>query len=133
VFLPVVTALARSTGLSRARLFMPLAYAALLGGMVTLIATPPNLVASETLRAAGYEPFGFFSFTPIGLIMVFLGVAYMALVGRRLLSAHDREAPVAEEVEDATDLVERYQLPGQLFRLRVRSGSPLAGRTLAEN
>lgn len=69
VFLPVVTALARSTGLSRARLFIPLAYAALLGGMVTLIATPPNLVASETLRAAGYEPFGFFSFTPIGLII----------------------------------------------------------------
>lgn len=133
VFLPVVTALARSTGLSRARLFMPLAYAALLGGMVTLIATPPNLVASEALRNAGYEPFGFFSFTPIGLLMVFLGVGYMALVGRRLLPARDREAPVAREVEDATQLVERYQLPGQLFRLRVRSGSPLAGRTLADN
>ncbi|HMQ29651.1 MAG TPA: SLC13 family permease [Chloroflexaceae bacterium] len=133
VFLPVVTALARSTGLSRARLLIPLAYAALLGGMVTLIASPPNLVASEALRAAGYEPFGFFSFTPSGLIMVLLGVGYMALLGRRLLPAHDHEAPAVARVEDAADLVARYQLPGQLFRLRVRSGSPLAGRTLADN
>lgn len=133
VFLPVVTALARSTGLSRARLFMPLAYAALLGGMVTLIATPPNLVVSEALQNAGHAPFGFFSFTPVGLVMVFIGVAYMALVGRRLLPAHGREAPVAEPVEDAADLVERYRLPGQIFRLRVRSGSPLVGRTLADN
>lgn len=91
MMLPVAATLARRAGISVSRLLMPVATAALVGGMLTLIATPPNLTVAEQLAANGFAPFGFFSFTPLGLAMVAVAVAYMVLVGRRLIPAR---APV---------------------------------------
>ena len=91
VMLPVAMGLAWDRGIAPSRLLIPLSIASLLGGMLTLIGTAPNIVVSNQLQAAGREPFGFFAFTPVGLVMVAIGVIFMAGVGRKLLP--DREAP----------------------------------------
>ena len=128
VLLPVVVGLARGAGLSPSRLLMPLAFGSLLGGMLTLIGTPPNLVVADQLRAMGGRPFGFFAFTPVGLTMLVVGVVYMATIGRRLLPDHDdttRGAPTLD------DLAARYGVDARLHEAEVPYGSPLAGSTVA--
>ena len=85
IFIPVVLRVAAETKLQASRLLMPMSYAALISGMLTLIATTPNLVISEELKAAGYSEFGFFSFTPVGLAVLVVSIAYILLFGRRLL------------------------------------------------
>ena len=85
IFIPIVLRIAAETGISRSRLLLPMSYAALISGMLTLIATTPNLVVSEELKNAGYEEFGFFSFTPLGIAILAAGIGYMALLGRHLL------------------------------------------------
>jgi di/tricarboxylate transporter len=143
VLLPIVVSLARDARISPSKLLIPLALASLLGGLLTLIGTPPNIVVSNQLVSEGLAPFGFFSFTPIGLIMLVIGVVFMALVGRFLLPDRQREEITFDEEEskdagangDAIsikDLAQTYQLPGHLFRMRIRRSSPLLGRTLAE-
>jgi di/tricarboxylate transporter len=77
IFIPIALSLAAKAGLSPSRLLMPMAIAALIGGMLTLIGTPPNLVVSTQLERAGLEPFGFFSFTPIGLLILLVGLGYV--------------------------------------------------------
>src|SRR5690606_38757167 len=113
------------------------AYAALVGGMLTLIATPPNLVASQALEGAGRAPFGFFAFTPFGLGMLAVSVAFMATLGRRLLPARAPAAPGAEARGDVpreslTAVAERFGLPTSLARVVLPPGSPLVGRRLKE-
>jgi di/tricarboxylate transporter len=140
VLLPIVVSLARDARISPSKLLIPLAVASLLGGILTLIGTPPNLVVSNQLVSEGLAPFGFFSFTPIGLIMLVIGVGFMALIGRFLLPDRQREELIFADEEGADgngeisirDLAETYQLPGHLFRLRIRRSSPLLGRTLAD-
>jgi len=131
VLLPAIVILARSAKLSSSKLLIPLAYGSLLGGAMTLIGTPPNIIVSELLQETGYQPFTFFSYTPMGLVLVVMGVVYMLTVGRKLLPA--RQKPLAEPaLESTTELVERYRLPNNVFRLRVRLWSRLIGKTLAE-
>lgn len=132
LMVPIVLALSRRTRLSPSKLMIPLAYATLLGGMLTLIATPPNIVVSNTLAEAGFEPFGFFDFTGPGLCLVALGVAFMLTVGARLLpervSAGSETAPSPRPQE----LWQRYGLEGWVVELVVQPDSPLAGRTIAQ-
>jgi di/tricarboxylate transporter len=134
VMLPVVMGLAWARDLSPSKLLIPLSVASLLGGMLTLIGTAPNIVVSNHLAAMGREPFGFFTFTPIGIAMVGVGIAFMALVGRRLLP--DRPSPAGRpSVEDQLTMEElagSWELHPQLFRLRVSEDSPMAGRPLEE-
>ena len=85
VLLPAIISLATSTKISPAKLLIPLAFGSLLGGAMTLIGTPPNIIVSEVLQEAGYEPFFFFSYTPMGLVLAAIGVIFMVFVGRRLL------------------------------------------------
>ncbi len=131
VLLPAVVILARSAKISSSKLLIPLAYGSLLGGAVTLIGTPPNIIVSELLQENGYQPFTFFSYTPVGLILVAAGVTYMFFVGRRILPARQKPA-IEPALESTTELVERYRLPNNIFRLRVRLWSRLIGKTLAE-
>jgi len=114
VFLPVVVSLAAGIGLSRARLLIPLAYASLLGGMLTLIGTPPNLVVSEALVTAGLQPFTFFDFTPVGVVMLLIGIAFMSFLGPRLLP--DRDPPLVSPSTAMTTL-----LPATNFRGAYRA------------
>ena len=133
VMLPVVMGLAWGRDLPPSKLLIPLSVASLLGGMLTLIGTAPNIVVSNHLAAMGREPFGFFSFTPIGMVVVVVGIAFMALVGRKLLP--DRPSPATPTDVGAPtveELAESYELAATLFRLRVPPGSSLAGKTLQE-
>jgi di/tricarboxylate transporter len=130
VLMPAVVSMSRKARLRASQLLMPLAFGSLLGGMMTLIGTPPNILASDALRTAGLEPFSLLDFAPIGVPALILGVVFTALVGRRLLP----ERPTAERFGAALgpdeELVDLYRLGERLFRARVPAGSPLIGQTL---
>lgn len=87
VFIPVVLAISARTDRNASRLLMPLSFAALVSGMLTLIATTPNLIVSAELGNRGSDRFRFFSFTPIGAAILAVAILYMWLVGRHLLPA----------------------------------------------
>ena len=128
LMLPVVLDMARRTGTPPSKLLMPLAFGSLLGGMTTLIGTAPNILVNGALRDAGLEPFGMFSFTPVGLTALAAGVAYMTILGRRLLPNRDPKTESAP-----TDLRGLYHLGGLIGMLRAPAGSTLAGRTLQQS
>ena len=85
VLMPAVAAIGPKAGIAPSRLFMPLAFGAILGGTTTLVGTPPNILAGELLDQQGLEPFSLFAFTPIGIPILLLGVVYMITIGRKLL------------------------------------------------
>jgi di/tricarboxylate transporter len=129
LMLPVVVDVARRTRIPASRLLMPLAYSTLLGGLMTLIGTPPNLLVSESLVLNGYEPFGLFDFTSIGGAIMISGVLFVAIFGRLLLPKQrgERDKHVSQR-----SLRSRYKLHERTFLLRVPRDSILVGRTLAE-
>lgn len=131
MMLPVTMDIARKTGTSPSRLLMPLAYAALLGGLTTLIGTPPNLLAAEALTERGLPSFSLFDFTPVGGCVLVTGILFMAFVGRHLLPKRD---PAFQPLNDGVrDLRSQYALQERTFVLRLPADSPLANRTLAES
>ncbi|WP_312514490.1 SLC13 family permease [Stutzerimonas nitrititolerans] len=131
IFIPVVLSIAARMEVSPRRLMMPLAFAGLISGMLTLVATPPNMVVHSELRRAGLDGFAFFSFAPIGLAILVLGIGYM-LLARRWLGG-DTVQEVAVEQRDTLDiLAQRYRLPERERRLRVLPGSVLANQALDE-
>ena len=88
LMLPVVVGIAQRTRIPASRLLMPLAYSTLLGGLMTLIGTPPNLLISEALAQSGRAPFELFDFTPLGGAVMVVGVIFVAVIGRFLLPKH---------------------------------------------
>lgn len=131
MLLPVAIAVCRETGLSPSRLLMPLAIGSRLGGGLTLIGKPSNLIVSGLLVKAGQPPLAFFSFFPVGLAMLIVGIIFMATYGRRLL--HTRvPGGFASSGLAQRDLQATYKLPERLFRIRVEAGSVLVGRTLEQ-
>ena len=129
LMLPVVMDIARRTERAPSRLLIPLAYGSLLGGLTTLIGTPPNILVNEVLSDAGLQTFNFFDFTPVGFILLIAGVLFMSLVGRHLLpdrNIHKAQTP-QELLEDVYDVEQR------LFLLGLPEGSPLSGKSLAES
>ncbi len=130
VMLPTIISIARSVKISPSRLLIPLAYGALLGGASTLIGTPPNLIVSDLLRQEGLPAFGFFTYTPVGLILIAVGVIFMLTLGRRLLPDH-RQSPSTAPLISPQELVELYDLPNDLFRLCLKLDSALAVQSLA--
>jgi di/tricarboxylate transporter len=131
MMLPVVMDLARRTGNSPSRLLLPLAFGSLLGGTLTLIGTPTNLLISDALRENGLTPFGLFDFTPIGTVITIGGVLYMMVLGRRLLPTRIPASKAGESNE--TDLGEIYDLREHLSILRIPDDSPLAGKNLVQS
>lgn len=132
VLLPAVIVLAKNAEISPAKLLIPLSFGSLLGGSSTLIGTPPNIIVNDVLLANQLEPFGFFNYTPMGIVLIVSGVLFMLFVGRRLLPDR-RSKKDAQRVQTPKELVEEYKLPDQLLRLRVRRGSNLIGKTVSES
>jgi di/tricarboxylate transporter len=128
--MPAVVVAAWGVRSSPAAFLIPIAFAANAGGLLTLTGTPPNIVIAEALDAAGFRPFGFFEYSLIGIPLLVVTVAYMALVGRRLLPKRraGESPPILDR--EMVELAEAYSLEGELFRLRVRRASPLRGETL---
>ncbi len=131
IFIPVALRIAQSTGTAPSRLMMPLSVAALISGMMTLVATAPNLVVNSELVRSGAEGFHFFSFTPFGVPILVLGVLYM-LFARRWLAHKDESAAGSAHHPSLRGWIDAYKLAEREYRLRVSAGSPLVGRTLAE-
>ncbi len=129
LMLPVVVEVARRTGVAASRLLMPLAYSTLLGGLMTLIGTPPNLLISESLVLGGYEPFALFDFTPLGGVVMIIGVLFVVIGGRFLLPKI--ESPRDKHVSQRS-LRAQYKLQERTFMLHVPMHSVLVGKTLAE-
>lgn len=132
IFIPVVLSVAARMKIAPGRLMMPLSFAGLISGMMTLVATPPNMVVNSELVREGISGFGFFGVTPVGLAVLVLGVGYM-LVARRWL-ANDDGDKTRETWQRRTfrDLIRDYKLTGRARRLALRSGSPLVGHSLDE-
>lgn len=123
LMLPVVMDIARRTQTSPSRLLMPMAYASLLGGLTTLVGTPPNLVASGALQQAGYEGFSLFEYAPVGVPALVLGALFIAFIGRHLLPSEMPES--MKPAPGGGRLRFSYDLDDRRFQLRVNAGSPL--------
>ena len=130
LMLPVVIEVARRTRIAPSRLLMPLAYSTLLGGLMTLIGTPPNLLISESMVLNGYAPFELFDFTPLGGAVMVIGVLFVAFAGRFLLP---RKKAARDRHVSQRSLRTRYKLQERTFMLRVPRDSILVGKTLAES
>lgn len=128
VLMPAVASIATRAGLSPGRLFMPLSFGTVLGGTITLVGTPPNIIAAELLQNGGMIPFDLFDFTPIGLLLLACGILYMITIGRKLLPSRERTPEAAE----AGDLAHVYQLQDRLFCIRLPKDSRMEGMTLGE-
>ncbi len=130
LMLPVVVDIARRTRIAPSRLLMPLAYSTLLGGLMTLIGTPPNLLISESLKQFGYGGFELFDFTPIGGGVMLVGVVFIAVFGRLLLP---KKKTKKDRHVSQRSLRSRYKLHERTFLMRVPTDSVLVGKTLAES
>jgi di/tricarboxylate transporter len=131
IFIPVAISIAHGTGISRSRILMPLAYAVIIGGMMTLLATAPNLVVSGALEKRGFDPFLFFSFTPIGAAVLAVAMVYV-LIGRRFFP-DARAAKGSETLVGIRELAERYGVRGELHRIEIQPRSKLVDLTLADS
>jgi len=127
LMLPVVVDIARRTGRAPSRLLMPLAFASLLGGLNTLIGTPPNILVSEALQQYGLEPFHMFDYTPTGVAVMVTGIIFMVLIGRHLLPKRDiKDLPDENQAEPG----EIFSIHERMFVICLPSDSVLAGKSL---
>lgn len=131
VLLPAIISLSRNARISPSKLLMPLSFGALLGGAMTLIGTPPNIIVNDLLSEHNVRAFAFFDYTPIGILLLIAGVGFMLTVGIRLMPEHKPQTEL-HRIETPEELVSIYQLPDNLYRLRVRRASPLINKTLQE-
>lgn len=131
LMLPIVVSMAAGAGISSSRFLMPLAFASSLGGMMTLIGTPPNLVIEETLRKAGLVHLGFFSFLPVGLICVATGIVVLLPLSKWFLDKKNSGSEESRSGKSLKELVKEYKLSDTLFRLRVPRQAKACGMSIS--
>ena len=132
LMLPIVVSMAAAAGTSSRRLLMPLAFASSMGGMMTLIGTPPNLIVSDTLASAGFEPLGFFSFLPVGLVTLVVGILYL-LPATRMLAPKEKTNEGKKGGKSLKELVKEYGVTENLFRVHIKShDSKAIGQTVVD-
>lgn len=131
LMLPVVMDIARQRHLSPSKLLMPLAIGCLLGGMTTIIGTPPNILASEALAGFGFKAFQFFDFTPTGSVVMIVGIIFTLIIGVKLLPKRDITGEMRDTGVDQLEQV--FDISRDLYLVKVPQGSILSGKTLAES
>ncbi|HRF94043.1 MAG TPA: SLC13 family permease [Aggregatilineales bacterium] len=129
LMLPAVISLAGRLRISPSRLLIPMAFSSLFGGTFTIMGTPPNLIVSEALGKAGYAPFTFFSFTPIGLSLGIVGIILLVTVLYRFLPDRSKETSI-QNAPTPTELFELYNLKNALFRVQVQPDSSASNQTI---
>ena len=132
LMLPIVVSMANNAGINSRRLLMPLAFASSMGGMMTLIGTPPNLIINDTLTGAGFGSLSFFSFTPVGLICLAVGILVLLPLTKWFLSKEKSDDTKTVSGKSLHQLAKEYGLSSNLFRLRAVSGSKAVGKTIIE-
>jgi di/tricarboxylate transporter len=123
VLLPAVVGISKKAKVPLSRLLIPLSFASLMGGNMTLIGTPPNILATNILFARDLPSFSFFDFTPTGIIIFATGILYMVTLGRRLL-------PTRESSEERMVAQQRREYVSEF---RILPENPIAGQTLLES
>ena len=133
LMLPIVVSMAASANISPGMFLMPLAFASSKGGMATLIGTPPNLVVDEVLSNAGFTDLSFFSFTPIGVICVLIGLVVLIPLSKFfLVKKEDGKDTKTTTGHSPKELAKKYQLSDNLYRIQIRPGSRIVGKKLQE-
>ena len=132
LMLPIVVSMAASAGTNPSRLLMPLAFASSMGGMMTLIGTPPNLIIADTLVHAGFPQLSFFSFLPVGLVCVLTGTLVLLPLTKHFLSKKGQADENMHSGKSLKQLVKEYGLSNNLFRLQVPASSPAVGCTVMD-
>ena len=131
LMLPIIVSMAAGAGKSPRRFLMPLAFASSMGGMMTLIGTPPNLIVSDTLQNAGYEPLSFFSFLPVGLTVLAVGIIVL-LPMTKMLTPKEKQSDKKTSGKSLKELVSEYGISSTLFRVHVKDDkSAIIGKTVA--
>ena len=125
LMMPIIMSLAAGSGMQSSRFLMPLAFAGSLGGMLTLIGTPPNLVIDEVLTEAGFKPLAFFSFFPVGIIVIAIGIIVLMPLSKIFLS-QKQNGKKKKNGKSLDDLVDEYQLLDNLHRYIVPSKRTVA-------
>ena len=125
LMMPIIMSIAAGSGMQSSRFLMPLAFAGSLGGMLTLIGTPPNLVIDEVLTEGGYQPLAFFSFFPVGIIVIAIGIIVLMPLSKIFLSKK-QSGKKKKQGKSLDDLVDEYQLLDNLHRYIVPSRRPSA-------
>ena len=128
LFLPALLGISRKTRIPASRLLMPMGFAAILGGTLTLVASGPMIILNDLLRQGGLAPLGLFSVTPVGLALLATGILYFLFLGKIVLPGK----PGEQAPDERTRLVESWNLPTEVRRLEVPAGSPLTGQTVEE-
>lgn len=133
IFIPVVLGVAARIKVPPGRLLMPLSFAGLISGMLTLVATPPNLILDSALERGGHERLSFFSFTPIGLAVLAAGTVYMLFARNWIQRSSDEDPANQPPQRGIKQFIQEYRLADTGCSLRIRKSSPLIGRTLKQS
>ena len=134
LMMPIVVSLAQKAKIRASRLLMPLAFASSMGGMLTLIGTPPNLVIQEALTESGHQPLGFFSFLPVGLVCIVVGIVVLQPLSKRFLNGRQRgdDDGKARRRKTLDDLLEEYSLKDDLSVFTVTDASLVKDKSIVE-
>ena len=133
LLLPIILAMCKSAGINPSKLMMPLAFASSMGGVLTLIGTPPNLIVANYLTENNRESFSFFSFTPIGIILLVVGMLLMWPLCRWMLNKRGSDEVERGDDHSLASLLHDYHIADCVFRLHDKDGRSLIdGRTMAE-
>jgi len=126
LFLPALMRIAKRSKLSISRLLMPMGFAAILGGTLTMVGSGPLIILNDLLRQGGLEPYGLFAVTPLGLTLLLTGIVYFLVAGRLVLPASEGgQTPRSKQQE----LIEAWELPSTIVEARVPASSPIVGKT----
>ena len=130
LFLPAMLRISKSTGMPASRLLMPMGFAVILGGNLSMVGSTPLLILNDLLRQGGYHAFGLFSVTPVGIILLAAGVTYFLLFGSQILPGLKERAkkPISRQMK----LIETWHLPTTIYHCAIPAKSPLAGKTRGE-
>lgn len=133
LMMPIIVSMAAQSGKSPSRLLMPLAFASSLGGMLTIIGTPPNLVIQDALTHAGYEPLSFFSFSPVGIVCIIVGIIVLMPLSKIFLDKKGAsEKGKKNKTKSLDELVSEYDLSSNMKTYLISDNSSLNGKTISE-
>ncbi|SER40957.1 SLC13 family permease [Salisediminibacterium halotolerans] len=132
VLMPVIMNVSLQMNISPSRFLMPVAYASSLGGVLTLIGTPPNLIVSNTLTEYGYERLGFFAFTPVGVVALSVGIIIIATFWNKLIPSKETFVSEAGRGQAPSELLKTYGLSASVFTLKILNDSRMKNCALKD-
>ena len=128
LFLPALMKISKKTKISPSKLIMPMGFAAILGGTLTMVASGPLIILNDMVTGAGYQRFSIFGPTPIGAALLITGIGYFYIFGDKVLPKGGDDSKDANQKK----LIELFDLPDSVFEIRIENGSPILGKTIEE-